>query len=369
MKILHVYKDFDPPIRGGIERHVALMCRYQRQWADVEGLICSRTWRTRRIVRDGTRLTEVGEWGRFQSAPLSPMFPFYLKIRRADVVVIHVPNPTAEVSWLTMRPSGRLVVRYHSDVIRQASAMKVYGPFLRRFLSRADLVIPTSEPYVLTSPMLRQIDPGKIRVVPLGIIPEEFQQPNAARVQQLRAQYGGKSGRYVLFSGIHRYYKGLEYLIQAAANIDAPVVVAGDGPEHERIRQLARDLQVSVHFPGPLSHDDLVDHLHGCDVFLFPSVERSEAFGISMLEAQVCCKPVVATRLGTGVEYVNLDGQTGLNVPPRDPVAFARAVNGLLADEAARARMGAFARDRVMREFTAESTARREFMLYQEILG
>lgn len=369
MKILHVYKDFDPPIRGGIERHVALMCRYQRQWAEVEALMCSRTWRTRRITREGTQLTEVGEWGRFQSAPISPMFPVYLKMRRADVVVIHVPNPTAELSWLMTRPSGKLAVRYHSDVVRQASAMKIYGPFLKHFLTRADVVIPTSEPYARTSPMLGQIDPAKIRVVPLGIIAEEFQRPDMARVAQLRAEYGGESGRYVLFSGIHRYYKGLDCLIQAADRIDAPVVVAGDGPEHERIRRLARDLRISVHFPGPLSHDDLVDHFHGCEVFLFPSVERSEAFGISMLEAQVCGKPVVATQLGTGVEYVNLDGLTGHNVPPRDPVAFANAVNRLLADDAARTQMGSYARERVMREFTAESTARQEFMLYQEILG
>lgn len=373
MRILHVYKDFDPPIRGGVERHVALMCRYQRQWADVEALVCSRGWRSRVVDRDGTRVVEVGEWGRFQSAPMAPLYPLYLRWRRADVVVVHVPNPTAELSWLLTRPRGRLVVRYHSDVVRQASAMRYYGPVLRHFLSRASLIMPTSAPYLANSPMLQSVlarRGGKprpdVRVVPLGIVPEDFAAPDAGRVAALRARYGGAGGRYVLFSGMHRYYKGLEYLVRAAAEIKAPVVLAGDGPERPALMQLAQALGIPVHFPGALGDEDLVAHLHGCEVFAFPSVERSEAFGISMLEAQVCGKPIVATQLGTGVEYVNVHGRTGYNVPPRDPAALAEAVNALLADPALCRDLGTHARERVLQTFTAESVARQEFMLYQE---
>jgi rhamnosyl/mannosyltransferase len=374
MKILHVYKDFYPPTHGGMERHIALMCRFQRQWAEVEALVCSRGVRTRVLERDGTRVTEVGEWGRFQSAPVSPLFPWYLRKRRADVIVIHVPNPTAEVSYLLARPAGRLVVRYHSDVVRQAAAMKVYGPILMKFLLKADIIIPTSEQYVRTSATLQAVcrrytEPERarrIRVVPLGILPEEFQCPERARIEQLRAAYGG---RYVLFSGMHRYYKGLEFLVRAAGRIRAPLVIAGDGPERLRVMELAHGMGVPIAFPGALRHEDLVAHLHGCDVFVFPSVERSEAFGLSMLEAHACGKPVVATRLGTGVEFVNLDGQTGLNVPPRDPEALAEAVNTLLDDADRARRMGEFAKQRVETQFRAEQVARAEFESYQEVLG
>ena len=373
MKIVHVYKDFCPPIHGGMERHIALMCRFHRQWAEVEALVCSRGTRTRVVERDGTRVTEVGEWGRFQSAPVSPMFPWHLRKLRADVVVVHVPNPTAEVAYLLARPRGKLVVRYHSDVVRQASAMKVYGPVLVKFLLKADIIIPTSERYVQTSDTLQAVlrrcpeaaRERLVRVVPLGILPEEFQHPESARVEQLRTLY---DGRYVLFSGMHRYYKGLEYLVRAAGHIRAPLVIAGDGPERVRVALMARELGVSVAFPGVLSHEDLVAHLHGCDVFVFPSVERSEAFGLSMLEAHACGKPVVATRLGTGVEFVNLDGQTGLNVPARDPEALAGAVNELLdAPERARS-MGEFARKRVEQSFHAELVARTEFDIYREVM-
>ncbi len=363
MKILHVYKDFDPPVHGGMERHMALMCRFQREWAEVRALTCSRRFRTVNASRDDTEVREVGEWGRFQSAPVSPMFPFHLRALQADVNVVHVPNPTAELSFLLSRPRGKLVVRYQSDVVRQAVAMKVYRPFLMKFLSKADIILAASERYLNTSSTLQPFR-DKCRVVPLGVVPEEFDAPDPARIQALRDVHGGG---FVLFFGRHRYYKGLDYLVKAAQDIDAPVVIAGTGPERSRIEALAKDLEVDIDFVGELSHEDLVVHLHACDVVAFPSIERSEAFGLSMLEAHATGTPVVATTLGTGVEFVNLHEETGLNVPPRDPGALATAINALLRDPDLRARFGARARERVRAEFDARRIARAEFEIYQEV--
>jgi len=347
-----------------MERHLALMCRYQKQWAEVEALVCSRRVFTRKRWHEGIPVTEVGEWGRFQSAPISPLFPYYLKQLAGEVTVIHCPNPTAELSWLLTRPSSCLIVRYQSDVVRQASAMRFYAPFQMKFLKRADMILVASPQYLETSFTLKRLR-ERCRIVPLGIVPEEFEHPDLGRVAALREQYGG---RFVLFSGRHRYYKGIDQLVMASAQIRARVVIAGDGPERERNQRLAQSLGVSVAFPGELNQKDLVDYLHACDVFVFPSVARSEAFGISMLEAHACGKPVVATRLGTGVEFVNLDGVTGLNVPPKDPDALAKAVNSLLDNSALRERMGEEAKRRVWREFRAEDIARREYELYVDVL-
>jgi len=344
---------------------MALMCRFQRQWAEVEALTCSRSLRTRRVERDGTPVTEVSEWGRFQSAPLSPLFPWYERKLWADVVVVHVPNPTAELGYLLARPRGALVVRYQSDVVRQATAMRLYGPVQMTFLRKAAIILASSAQYLETSTTLQPVR-ERCRVVPLGILPEEFAFDDAARIEALHARYGGA---FVLFSGRHRYYKGIEYLVRAAKDIRAPVVIAGEGPERPRCQALADELGVEAAFPGALEPDDLVAHLHACSVFVFPSIARSEAFGLSMLEAHACGKPVVATRLGTGVEYVNLDGQTGINVAPGEAGALAEAVNSLIEDDARRAEMGAFARMRVTTDFHAEDVARREFELYKKALG
>lgn len=365
MRILHVYKDFNPPIHGGIEKHIALMCRYQQEWAEVRALVCGRRWRTLEDRRDGVRVTEVGEWGRFQSAPVSPAFPWHLWRAKDDVVVVHTPNPTGELGWLMARPRGALVVRYHSDVVRQARAMRIYGPILSHFLRQADIILPTSQPYLESSPLLRPVR-DRCEVVPLGIEPAAFQRPSADGVARLREAYGED---FVFFSGIHRYYKGLRYLVEAAPRIHARVVMAGDGPEREGAMRLARELGVEIAFPGRLSHEDLVNHLHACALFAFPSVERSEAFGISIMEAHAAGKPVVATRLGTGVEFINQHEQTGLNVPPRDPAALADAVNTLLADASRREAMGNYARARIEREFDVRQVARREFECYQEALA
>jgi len=367
MRILHVYKDFDPPVRGGIERHLGLMCRYQREWADVSALTCSRGFASLWAERDGTRVFEVGEWGRFQSAPMAPSFPWHLRLAaaKADVVVIHVPNPTAELSWLLARPKVRLVVRYHSDVVRQVAAMRVYGPIQMQFLRQADIILPTSEAYLRSSETLKPLS-DRCRVVPLGIVTEAFAASKPAALDALRTHYGGP---FVLFSGRHRYYKGLDYLVDAARSIQAPVVIAGDGPEHARLVAKAGESGARIFFPGELDDAELLTHLNACEVFAFPSIERSEAFGISVLEAQACGKPVVATRLGTGVEFANLDGETGLNVAPHDAGALAGAINRLLGDAPLRARLGAQGRARVNREFQARDIARREFEIYREIAG
>lgn len=365
MRILHVYKDFYPPVYGGMERQIGLMCRFQRQWAEVEALTCSRGAWSRVAERDGTRVTEVGEWGRFQGAPVSPLFPWYLRRTKADVMIIHVPNPTAEVGFLLGRPRCKLVVRYHSDVVRQATAMKFYAPVQMKFLRKADIILPTSPQYVETSLTLQAVG-RPCRVIPSGILPEEFERPEPERVAGLRSQYGGE---YVFFAGRHRYYKGIEYLVRASKAIRATVVIAGDGPERAHCEALAAELETPVVFTGTLSHQELVNHLHGCAVLAFPSVERSEAFGLAVLEAHACGKPVVATRLGTGVEYTNLDQKSGLNVPPRDPEALAAAINTLLDSSELRRRMGEFARQRVYAEFHAERIAREEFTLYRELAG
>jgi rhamnosyl/mannosyltransferase len=363
MRILHVYKDFDPPVRGGMERHMALMCRFQLEWAEVQALTCGRRPWARKTLRDGTEVVEAGEWGRFQSTPLAPLFPWHLRRNRADVVVLHVPMPTAELSYLMASPPGALIVRYQSDVVRQARAMKLYRPFQMKLLDKADRILVASPQYLESSETLAPFH-RKCEVIPLGVVPESFESPGKAPVEALRRSYGG---RFVLYAGRHRYYKGLEYLVRAAPHIHAQVVIAGQGPETPRLRALSRELRADVRFPGSLTDDDLTAHLHAADVFVFPSVERSEAYGISMVEAHACGTPVVATTLGTGVEFVNRHGETGLNAPPRDAAALAEAVNTLLSDDALRQRMGTRARDRVRRDLSARHIARREFELYQQV--
>ena len=133
--------------------------------------------------------------------------------------------------------------------------------------------------------------------------------------------------------------------------------------------KIARDTGSPAIFVGALSQPELVNHLHASSVIAFPSIARSEAFGISIMEAHACGKPVVATKLGTGTEFANLHDQTGLNVSPKDSTALAEALNELLGNESKSKSMGEYASARVRKEFHARDIARAEFELFQEVLS
>jgi rhamnosyl/mannosyltransferase len=122
-----------------------------------------------------------------------------------------------------------------------------------------------------------------------------------------------------------------------------------------------------VHFLGHLREEEVIAHLHACDVFALPSVTRAETFGVVQLEAMACGKPVISTNLPTGVPWVNRHQHTGLVVPPGDADALAAALTMLVSDAAMRQRMGEFAKARVEQDFLADRMAMQTAALYREI--
>jgi rhamnosyl/mannosyltransferase len=369
MRVLHIYKDYYPPVVGGMEMCMALLCRELKERADVEALVCSRSVRSRIRSVDGVRVTEVGEVCRALSAPLSPAFPLFLKRARYDVLHFHLPNPTAVISYLLARPPGRVVVQYQSDIVRQAFALKVYGGFLKRFLNVADAIIVSSPNYLQSSEYLRAFR-EKCRVIPLGIELEEFElrEGEAGGVAALRQKYGGE---FLLFVGVLRYYKGLDYLLEAMRHVNCPLVIVGDGPERRRLegKRASLGLEHKVHFAGRIGQRELVQHLHACEVFVFPASHRSEAYGLSLVQALACGKPAVSTELGTGTSFVNVHGETGLVVEPRNPDALSSAINALLGDAALRHQFGAKGRERTRELFGKQRMVEEIWALYQELAG
>lgn len=366
MHICHVYKDFYPPVIGGIEKHIALSVKYQKQWAKITVLVCSRQLKTSRTVTDNVEIISVGELGRILSSPIAPLFPLYLRNIKPDLFIIHSPNPLGELSVLLNHGNIPYVVRYHSDVVRQKYTMKLYSPLFYNFLKKSELIIPTSDVYANNSPFLsKHLD--KCKTIPLGIETNKFGFFDKNKIDEIQRKYGSS---FVFFCGVHRYYKGIHVLIQSANNINVPIVIAGDGPERRRLEDLKKSLSYdNVFFIGQISDDDLINYLHACSLFVFPSIARSEAFGLSIIEAHSVGKPVIATKLGTGVEFANLDGITGINVPPNDSISLSNAISFLLEHPEIRIQMGKTAKERVEKEFNIENTAKMEFDLYRSVVG
>ncbi|HID86668.1 MAG TPA: glycosyltransferase, partial [Anaerolineae bacterium] len=128
-------------------------------------------------------------------------------------------------------------------------------------------------------------------------------------------------------------------------------------------------LRDRVVFLGEVPDEEVPLYYHACDLFVLPASERSEAFGVVQIEAMACGKPVICTELGTGTSYVNVHGETGLVVPPRDPSALAEAIGRLLADGELRREMGKRGRKRAARAFSKEAMMDRVMRLYEALLS
>lgn len=367
MRILHIYKDYYPPTCGGIEIAIHRMIESTRDACDdVSVLICSGKRRSEFSEVEGTPVYKAGEWGRFLSAPVSPSFPFWLKRLRADILHYHLPNPTAVLSHLIMKPRGKIVVHYHSDIVRQKRWMRYYGPFQRRFLKMADKIIVTSPNYLDSSETLQPFR-DKCEVIPFGINMTRFS-PNFEvedQAQIIRRRYGMG---LVLFVGILRYYKGLFALMDAMEKVNGKLLIVGNGPLLPELMEYVEKLPYSdrIIFVGQV--ESVVPYYFAADAFCLPSIYRTEAFGMVLLEAGACGLPLISTELGTGTSYVNQHDETGLVVPPDDREALANALSSLLDNSALRFRYGGAAQKRVSTMFTQEEMANKLLNLYQSLL-
>jgi glycosyltransferase involved in cell wall biosynthesis len=367
--VLHIYKDYFPPVIGGVERHINQLVNGTRDDYSIRVLVANTRARTEIEIIDGVEVVKAASWGRFASAPLCPGFPKLLKKYAADILHFHCPNPTGDLSYLLANPPGKVVVTYHSDVIRQKWAMGVYGFFLKKFLDRARVVLPTSPNYIDSSPYLSRVR-ARCTVVPLGIDAPRFQKTpeRTARAAQLREMAGGLP--VILFVGRLRYYKGLVFLIEAMPRINAHLLIVGEGPEAENIRKTARLFKVEnrVTLLGSLPDSDLPACYYAADLFCLPSHLRSEAYGIVQLEAMACGLPVVSCNIKTGVPFVNRNGETGLVVPPASPAKLAEAINRLLGNAPLRKQLGENARNRVLAEFDLPVMIQKVKKVYKEAL-
>jgi rhamnosyl/mannosyltransferase len=369
MKVVHVFKDYCPPTTGGIEQHMQVLGAGLARHIDVTVLVPSRSRRRREERLDGVRVIRVPEFGRYFSAPLCPSMPAELRRLSPDLVHLHFPNPTGDLAYLLSGCRAPVVMTYHADVVRRSFLLRPYRPVFGLLAPHIRRFIATSREYLDSSTFLAPYR-DRCTVVPFGIDLDSFalRVGEVDQVRELRRRHGE---RIILFLGVLRYYKGLDVLIRAMARVAGRLLIAGPGPHRASLQALTRELGLTdrISFLGEASESERRLLLHACDVFVLPSIDRSEAFGISQLEAMACGKPVVSSDLPTGVRLVTQAGVTGMLVPPGEPDALGRALNQLLEDDALRASLGKAARLRAEEEFTAERMIARTRDLYDEVLA
>jgi glycosyltransferase involved in cell wall biosynthesis len=293
-----------------------------------------------------------------------------------DVVHLHYPFfGTAELLAARRLAGGPpLVLQYQMDVVGVYWKARVFQwhrrVLLPAILRAADAILVTSNDYAASSflaPALPRLE-RKLVALPGGVDLGVFT-PGSDRAA-LRARLGLSDRPTVFFlARLDRahYFKGLHVLIEAMAHVpDAALVVGGDGEWRTDYEAQARArLGERARFVGDIADDALPDYYRAADALALPSIDRTEAFGLVLLEALACGTPVVASRL-PGVRTLVDDGRTGFLVEPGDPLDLAARLTRCLREHAnLSANAVAFVRAR----FGWDAIAGQLLALYQRLLA
>jgi rhamnosyl/mannosyltransferase len=388
LRVVHLGKYY-PPAAGGIETHTRDLALTQAALGtDVRVVVVNHAAADGRDVtfdrfaatppaddRDGpVRVLRAGRWANLAKLDIAPGLPGLLrKMLRdpPDVWHLHTPNVTMMLAVLASPRIRPLVVTHHSDIVRQRVLKYVVRPAENAVYRRAARILPTSPAYVEGSEVLKRFA-DKLTPLPLGIELSTFRHPSPAAERaaaEFRAKYPGPLWLCV---GRLIYYKGLHVALDALRYVPGTLLVVGTGPLEADLKRRAEELGVAgrVAWLGAADADRLVGAYHAATAFWFPSVARSEGFGIVQVEAMAAGCPVINTAIpGSGVAWVCRHEKEGLTVPVNDPAAFAAAANRLAADPGLRARLAAAGRERAAAEFDRTVMGRRSLDVYRAVLA
>lgn len=371
MRVLHFYRTYFPDTVGGAEQSIYHLCRAGVDHG-VENTVLTLTAKfdaQRRVNLPGHAVERVPS--RFSVASVELSLRVIRRFRQlageADVIHYHFPWPMSDIAQLAGRVRKPSVVTYHADIQRQATLLAMYKPLMHRFLGSVDRIVATSPNYVATSKVLRE-HRDKVEVVPLGLTRNFYPKADEALLQKWRERTGG--GPFFLFVGVFRYYKGLNVLLDAIQRTGYPVVLVGDGPLAPELRAYAQKHRIaSAHFTGSLPEEDKMALIELSRAIVFPSHNRAEAFGMTLLEGAMLGKPMITCEIGTGTSYVNRHGETGLVCAPNDPEDLARAMKEMWDDPHWCELMGRRAALRFEDLFTAHRTALAYRRIYDAVVA
>lgn len=355
MRILHISKYYSPYI-GGVEN----ICKYLVEGAvnHETAVVCfNEACKDTVDVVNGHKVYRVATWVNVARQALSLSYFWVLRkaIRefKPDVIQFHWANPFPAAVLLTMIPKNvKLIIHWHMDIIKQKRIYPLIKPVETALLKRADMVCVTSPQYRDGSLPLQPFK-DKVRIVQNSMDEDNFilREGDKEKIEAIKAKYGNKP--IVFFVGRHIQYKGLPHLIHAEKFVksDCVFVIAGKGPLTEELK--AQCHSDRVHFVGRLSDEELKLYHYAASVFAFPSVTKNEAFGVALAEAMYCGTPAVTFTIpGSGVNWVSLNGETGIEVPNGDDEAYAKAIDDLVMNTDLNEKRGKAAHQRVVDNFT-----------------
>jgi glycosyltransferase involved in cell wall biosynthesis len=309
-------------------------------------------WSNFNLSNEQFRLKRLKCVGRVAEVPLVPSIRG--EIRNLDVDVLHIngmyPLFTDIALWEARRSGIPVLLNYHFDPVSTApyyaSFSKVYPQLASLVIKKANAIVATSSSYVKSSSILSAVA-NRVQIIPNAVEEKFFKIPNETKLFNLRSSLGiSEKEKVVLFVGQLKRFKGINVLVTAykivsSLGFASKLVIVGRGPEENYLRNLVSQLGLSekVIFAGYVTDADLPLYYHMCDVYVLPSVQRIENFGITLLEAMAAGKPVIASNLPGPNEVVE-DKVTGFLFNPHDSASLACLLTKLLADSKKSSIMG-----------------------------
>jgi len=333
MRILQIVK-FYYPLIGGVEKTAQDIAeKLNNENIETDVLCCATKGKESEERISGVKIYRSSSKGVFWGMPISfNFFKVFKQIRNNyDIIAFHHPFPLGDLALFLFRIRAKLIIHYHSDIVRQKILEIFYKPLILKTLAKADKIIVSNPNLIKNSKYLQKFQ-EKCEVVPPGVNLEKFYKLKDERmIEEIKKKYG----QFILFIGRISYYKGVPYLIRAMRNIKVNLLIVGEGAEKERLKLEAKKNKVEdkIFFIPHQDEKKLINLYYACELFVLPSIFKSEAFGLVLTEAMACGKPVISTELGTGTSWINVDGKTGFVVSPKNSQSMAIAINKILNDK------------------------------------
>lgn len=369
MKVItHFFKTYFPDNQGGLEEAIRQIGKYSiKKGFKVRVVYVSNN--PQHITLDGIEcISYKKSWG-ISTMPISNDLrrDFKKLVSETDIIQLHYPYPFTELLALFCETKKPIVITFHGEIVNRDWLLKLYGPFQRRIFKKANVVVPTSDNLTETTPIL-QLNKEKCKEINLWLDTNRFERLGDVS-DKFKAEVA-TYGDFALFVGVLRWYKGLDYLLDAAKNVKGNIIVVGKGPEMEHLKsRLKKEGIHNVWLLGYKSDEEVAYLFKKCAFFVLPSQTRGECFGQVLLEASYYHKSMISTELGTGTSIANKHEYTGFVVPNRDSDALKDRMNQLFSDKELRDKMGANAFEYYSSHFTEEIQGEKYINIYNSLLS
>lgn len=318
-----------------------------------------------RLIRSGTAFTALNQ-------PVSPGMLFRIRAIDHDLIHLHVPNAWACLAVLLSGSRKPLIISHHADIVGREPVRSAVILMYRHLVRRARYLVVSQPNNFRCSADLKNVNVSP-EIIPYCVKPSEYV-GNARFVDEAKSRRSARfgDGPLAVFVGRLVPYKGVQYLIDALAMVPTlNLVVVGAGVLYKELSYQVAKLGLAdrVMFTGAVDDHEKNLWLAAADFLVLPSVTIAEAFGVVQVEAMYWGKPVITTRLPSGVPEVGEDGATSIVVEPRDVKSLAGALSLLALDEDLRERLGNAGRARASALYSVERFNSMISELYRNALG